>query len=336
LTSLYRDGVPLTEHVGVGRFDRAVQLVAAGALVLTAASFLGSRYWLLELLTHFRFQYVCGALLLFAIAGIRRRPGSSFIALFVATANLIPMLPYVMPGTASAQAGQFSLRIMSLNVHFRNGDHAAVRALIEHEDPDIIGLSEVSQGWIDGLVALAAEYPHSVLRPEDGANGLALYSRVPLHELETSPYVEDGIQTAISVDVELPATVATVTLAHLMAPTSPGKAALRNLQIEKITEMAGTYPNDNQILIGDLNITPWSPYYAQLQQDAGLANAAAGRGYLPTWPASFYALQIPIDHILLSDGFQVERIRRAARFGSDHLPIVADVSIPGTGPDQPR
>jgi endonuclease/exonuclease/phosphatase (EEP) superfamily protein YafD len=336
LTSLYRDGVPLTEHVGVGRFDRAVQLVAAGALVLTAASFLGSRYWLLELLTHFRFQYVCGALLLFAVAGIRRRPGSSLVALFVATANLMPMLPYVMPGTAAAQAGQFSLRIMSLNVHFRNGDHAAVRALIEHEDPDIIGLSEVSQGWIDGLAALAAEYPHTVLRPEDGAHGLALYSRVPMHELETSPYVEDGIQTAIFVDVELPASRATVTLAHLMAPTSPGKAALRNLQIGKITEMAGAYPNDNQILIGDLNITPWSPYYAQLQQDAGLANAAAGRGYLPTWPAGFYALRIPIDHILLSDGFQVERIRSAGQFGSDHLPIVADVSIPGTGPDQPR
>jgi len=313
-----------------------VQVIAAGALVLTAASFLGDRYWLLELLTHFRFQYVCGALLLFAVAVTRRRPGSTFIALFVATANLIPMLPYVMPGTASAQAGQFSLRIMSLNVHFRNGDHAAVRALIEHEDPDIVGLSEVSHGWIDGLAALTAEYPHTLLRPDDGAHGLALYSRVPMQEVETSPYVEAGIQTAITVDVELPTSRATLTLAHLMAPTSPGKAALRNLQIEKIAEMAGTYPNDNQILIGDLNITPWSPYYAQLQQDAGLANAAAGRGYLPTWPAGLYALQIPIDHILLSDGFQVERIRSAAPFGSDHLPIVADVSLSGTGPDQPQ
>lgn len=304
-------------------------------LLLTAVSWLGSRYWLPELLTHFRLQYVCAALILLAVSIIRRQPGSGLIAAMVAAANLIPLLPYVTPGAAPAQAGLISLRVMSINVHFRNRDYGRVRALIEHEDPDIVGLSEVSGEWIAGLAALAEAYPHAVLRPEEGAYGLALFSRVPVRELATSPYVEAGIQTAISVEVEFQGNRAILTLAHLMAPVSPDKASLRNLQLKKIAEMAGTYPYDNQILIGDLNITPWSPYYVQLQ-DAGLANAASGRGYLPTWPAGFYALQIPIDHILLSGEFEVQQIRRAASFGSDHLPILADVAIAGASPDQPQ
>jgi endonuclease/exonuclease/phosphatase (EEP) superfamily protein YafD len=141
-------------------------------LLLTAVSWLGSRYWLPELLTHFRLQYVCAALILLAVSIIRRQPGSGLIAAMVAAANLIPLLPYVTPGAAPAQAGLISLRVMSINVHFRNRDYGRVRALIEHEDPDIVGLSEVSGEWIAGLAALAEAYPHAVLRPEEGAYGL--------------------------------------------------------------------------------------------------------------------------------------------------------------------
>jgi endonuclease/exonuclease/phosphatase (EEP) superfamily protein YafD len=328
------DGRPWSiTRIGTGNIDFAVRFAAVASLILTIGSWLGSSYWLLELLTHFRIQFVAGAVVLLVVAAARRKPGSSFVALFVAAANLIPLLPYVLPGAADAQAGQSPLRIMSVNVLFRNNDHGALRALIEREDPDIVGLLEVNDAWIKGLAGLTAKYPHSVLRPEDGAYGLALYSRIPIRELETSPYIQDGTQTAVLVEVEIHDRRAILTLAHLMAPTSARKAGLRNLQIAKITEMIGTDRGHEHILIGDLNITPWSPYYAQLEEEAGLANAAGGRGYLPTWRTGFNVLKIPIDHILLSDAFEVQQFRTAAPFGSDHLPIVADVAVSGANAD---
>ena len=320
-------------RIGTGNIDFAVRFAASASLLLTIGSWLGSRYWLLELLTHFRIQFVAGAVVLLVVAVARRTPGSSFVALFVAAANLIPLLPYVLPGASNAQAGQDSLRIMSANVLFRSNDHGALRALIEREDPDIIGLLEVNDAWMEALAGLTAEYPHSVLRPEDGAYGLALYSRIPVRELQTSPYIQDGTQTALLVEVGIHDERAILTLAHLMAPTSARKAGLRNLQIAKITEMIGTDRGHEQILIGDLNITPWSPYYAQLEEKAGLLNAAGGRGYLPTWRTGFNVLKIPIDHILLSDAFEVRQFRTAAPFGSDHLPIVADVAVRGANAD---
>jgi endonuclease/exonuclease/phosphatase (EEP) superfamily protein YafD len=325
------------DRIGAGRLERVVQVAAGAALLLTAGSWLGSKYWLLELLTHFRMQFVAAAAVLLAVAMVRRRPGGSFVALLVAAANAIPLLPFIMPGVmpgaidaeAGQWAGQSSTRIMSANVRMRNNDHGALRAQIERESPDIVGLLEVDDAWIEGLSGLQAEYPHRVLRPEDGAYGLALYSRFPIRELETSPYIQDGTQTALSVEVELEDTHVTLTLAHLMAPVSAGRAGLRNLQIETISGMIRMDRGHEQIVIGDLNITPWSPFYAPLEKEAGLVNAARGRGYLPTWPAGFNVLKIPIDHMLSSDGVHVQRFRTGAETGSDHLPIIVDVAIPG-------
>ncbi|HEX2138714.1 MAG TPA: hypothetical protein VHG33_03270, partial [Woeseiaceae bacterium] len=65
---------------------------------------------------------------------------------------------------------------------------------------------------------------------------------------------------------------------------------------------------------------------------AKMKNAALGRGYLPTWPAGFSLLKIPIDHCLVSDALHVASFDTGGDFGSDHLPIVIDLSV-GVDPD---
>jgi endonuclease/exonuclease/phosphatase (EEP) superfamily protein YafD len=251
------------------------------------------------------------------------------MAVFVVVANLIPLLPYAMPGAVDAQAAQPSLRVLAANVNLRNSDYQAALALIETEEPDVVCLLEVTDAWMDGLADLQLHYPHSVIRPEEGAYGIALFSRHPISELEGSPYTEDGVQTAIRVGVEMKERQVVLTLAHLKAPTSASKSALRNRQIATMAEMIGRDLGREHILIGDFNITPWSPQYWPLEETAGLRNAARGRGYSPTWPAGFGLMGIPIDHILLSDGIEVVQFRTGAAFGSDHLPVVADLAVAG-------
>jgi hypothetical protein len=67
------------------------------------------------------------------------------------------------------------------------------------------------------------------------------------------------------------------------------------------------------ILLGDLNVTPWSPHFRQLLQQTGL-------------PAQVPPLRIPLDHCLVSPAFQVIERRVGPRLGSDHLPLIVTLA----------
>jgi endonuclease/exonuclease/phosphatase (EEP) superfamily protein YafD len=307
--------------------DRFVAAAAAAGLVATLASYLGATYWLPELLTHFRMHFATGLILVLLGALACRRFGVATVAAALAAANLVPMLPYIAPGPPQAEAGQAEIRVMSANVSLRNADYAALRAAIVQENPDIIGLQEVTGKWLDELSPIRSDYPFTVLRPEEGAYGLALFSRFPIRELGSSPYLEEGIQTAVSVEMEVGQKSVTLVLAHLKAPTTPRNAKLRNRQIDRLADMIGSDRNDEQILVGDFNTTPWSPYYLPLETEANLANAARGRGYRATWPVGLGFLKIPIDHCMVSPGLRVRQMRTGGDIGSDHFPIIVDVAF---------
>lgn len=317
----------MTKGMPNRRIDQAIWLATLAALALTAASWLGGTLWLMELLTHFRFQFAAGALILIVVAILRRRPAVAAAAALVLVLNSLPLLQYAMPVAADAYAGEARLRVMAANVRYSNRDYERTLALIAAENPDVVGLVEVTDAWIDGVSGLREGYPYHVILPDEGAHGLALFSRVPIEELGDSPYREADHLTAVRVRADLPDRAVILTLAHLIAPTTPKRSRIRNRQIRTIAGMAAADRELEQIVIGDLNVTPWSPHYAALEQ-AGLANAARGRGYTATWPAIFGPLGIPIDHVLLSPGLHAQGFRSGASFGSDHLPVVADIALP--------
>ncbi|HEX2140159.1 MAG TPA: endonuclease/exonuclease/phosphatase family protein, partial [Woeseiaceae bacterium] len=308
-------------------FDRLLTGAALAAFLVTAASFLARTSWLLELITHFRFQMALASTVLLVCALARRRLVVAVLAGLAASANAAPLVPYALAGTAEAAAAARPIRVMAANVHYRNLDYAALLEQVREQDPDVLGLMEVDQAWLDEISALESEFRWTLLRPEAGAYGLALYSKLPFRPLPESPYIEEGLQTAIGVELEMEQAPVTLVLAHVRAPTTPGRAELRNVQFERLAKMLQSDDNDAKILVGDLNTTPWSPYYRQLASAAGLSNAALGHGYLPTWPAGFSLLKIPIDHCLVSDALRVVDFRTGEDFGSDHLAIVIDLAI---------
>lgn len=308
-------------------FNRLVSAGAVAALLVTAASFLARASWLLELLTHFRLQLALGSTVLLVIALARRRLVTAALAALAVAANTAPLVPYLLAGPAIAAASAGSLRVMAANVHYRNAGYAALLEEVRRQDPDVLGLMEVDQAWLDGLSALEAEYRWKVLEPQEGPYGLALYSRVPFRLLPESPYTEGGLQTAIALELAVDESPLTLVLTHVRAPTSPGKAELRNAQFAGLARLLDADPNEAKVLLGDLNTTPWSPYYRQLASATDMRNAALGHGYQPTWPAGFSLLQIPIDHCLVSDALRVGSFRTGTDVGSDHLPIIVDLSL---------
>jgi endonuclease/exonuclease/phosphatase (EEP) superfamily protein YafD len=324
-TEAARSGVSKSRGGLWARLDRYLLICVVAGFVVTVLSFFGAYSWLLELLTHFRLQVACGSALLLAAAALRRHPVVSAAAAITAAANLVFLLPYVWPQAQTARAAPHAIRILVANVGRKNEDYEAVRKLVASEHPDVVGLLETDRGWQHALSDVSMQFPYRVLRPESGAYGILLYSRLPLQEVAGSPYRYGGVQTAISVVLDLLETRTTMVLAHLMAPMRPSLGRLRADQLADLARMFESDPNKGQILIGDLNITPWSPGYSILERHRGLANAALGKGYVGTWPTRPAFLRIPIDHCLVSDAFDVADLRAGPDIGSDHLPLIVDL-----------
>lgn len=83
-----------------------------------------------------------------------------------------------------------------------------------------------------------------------------------------------------------------------------------------------------KLLTGDLNTTMWSHSFTGLLRESGMSDARRGFGLMPSRPVPPPALlRTPIDHCLVGGGVAVEAIKTGGRTGSDHRPLVADVSF---------
>ena len=114
---------------------------------------------------------------------------------------------------------------------------------------------------------------------------------------------------------------------HPLPPASAAYARLRNEQFREIAAQVRRCAMP-AIVLGDLNSTPWSPYFKELLRDSGLQNASQGRGLFGSWPAWMPLMRIPLDHCLASPSIRINNMRLGPGIGSDHLPLVVDVQIP--------
>ena len=85
--------------------------------------------------------------------------------------------------------------------------------------------------------------------------------------------------------------------------------------------------NGPLILLGDLNLTPWSPIYGDFIRRSGLVNSSQGRAIHPSWPSFSPLFLIPIDHCLHNDGIAIKSERVGKSVGSDHLPVIVEFGL---------
>jgi endonuclease/exonuclease/phosphatase (EEP) superfamily protein YafD len=258
---------------------------------------------------------------------LARRYKISLLLLLAAALNLHAVLPSFMQAQAgTVQAGP-SLRALSLNVRKENSSYEQVARILQHHAPNFFVLQEVNDAWLDALEDLRSMYPYSIEHPREDAFGMALFSKAPLKQS----------QIVYPADSEIPALIATIPVAgstltilamHPPPPTREGTAKLRNAQLAGIPEMLDAFEGP-VVVMGDLNISPWSYYFERLLTQTGLESSSRGRGVLPTWPAGLITpLRIPIDHFLHSKEIEVVSSVVGDDVGSDHLPVIVDFKLP--------
>lgn len=101
---------------------------------------------------------------------------------------------------------------------------------------------------------------------------------------------------------------------------------LRNEQLEEIAEFVRDKPG-HVVVLGDLNVTPWSKSFQKFTESANLRDSRRGFGVNATWPAWLGGLGIPIDHCLVSEGIVVRNVETGESVGSDHRPLIAEFFV---------
>jgi len=306
-------------------------LLEVGAVLICAASlaaFLAKSWWVFELACHFR-PHLAVVLAAFSALWIllkRRR-----LALTCATFALINCLfvgSLLLPAKNVAPASGSRLQLVSLNVHTPNQRADLVLKFLRDSDADVVLLMEVNNRWMDELLPLKTIYPHCVAAPRKDNFGIALFSKLPLAEtniIELGEAEVPSVTTQIILDGRKIFLIGT----HPLPPGSAEYARMRNDQLAKIRELVKqqTLPT---VVIGDLNMTPWSPYFSDLLKGTGLKNSSQGLGVFNSWPAGLQWVGIPIDHCLVSPEFFVAYKQVGGRVGSDHLPVMVNLQIART------
>jgi endonuclease/exonuclease/phosphatase (EEP) superfamily protein YafD len=304
--------------------NRGFMLAAVTASLCSVTGYLGELHFLLELTSHFKVQYLrIGFCCLFFFL-MSRKNSWCLVSLFCIAINLVEVVPWYLPQPASAGETVTQLRVLQSNVLTSNRQYYKVISLVRKEKPDVAVFIEVSKSWAKELEVLRESFPYVFLNQDGEYFGTAIYSKLPL----ANKSIKDlgGGRKTIMAEVTIQGQLVSLLAAHPSIPTGRSGFKLRNKELAEVGDFVVKLKKP-VVMVGDFNTTMWSPHYNKFVGKAGLRNARAGFGTLPTWPTFFPLLYIPIDHCLVSPEIEVVKIRRGREVGSDHLPLITDLAI---------
>ena len=231
-----------------------------------------------------------------------------------------------------------SVRVIDYNLH--NGfntdgrlDMEALAKIIEESGADVVGLQEISRGWLiwgglDMLTWLSQRLgmPYVTGPTGDAQWGNAILSRYPIVRAETFPLPPETLDLRrgyIVAEIHIGAGRVSVVDTHFTHRSDHDE--IRKTQAGILLSAWNGAPTT--IIVGDLNADPDSEAM-QLLSDAGLVNVAAEIGTLPihTSPADNPRRQI--DYIWTSPDLGFSDLEIVNSTASDHLPVIATITLP--------
>lgn len=306
--------------VSFGGFCEVIALLALSGTWLGS---LGRHHWTLDLLSHFRLQYLVVSVLVLIFALIRRRPWMVLVALvsLLWNAQIIHAF-HQTAEKAGPEAGR-PLRVMTFNVLSGNENHVAAIEYVLKADADIVCLLEVDETWRLSLEPLRVKYPHRVEEMNDGNFGIACYTRLPLKSSEVRRLGAHGLPTVLlSLDhLGVPLTFIGT---HPIPPMGGFDAQAWRGQLTQLGEIAAGIAGE-VILAGDLNATPWCEGMRLLCGKSGLQFRCVDPVWPPTWGLKL-PMMIPIDHVLVKGGLSVQKRVIGPDLGSDHRPVTVEIA----------
>lgn len=328
-------------RLGLARLALGMLLAAQALLALVSvATLLAPWVWQADLLTFFRPHLLAASLAMLLLALCTRHRRAILIAAAVALFNLWPLAVASVPSAPPAAPGAPTVRIMSANLLNRNPHKEAFRKTVQEVRPDILVVQEDVFAWPIALDRLEG-FPYKASDLDDRLSAIDVLSRLPMKVtlIGAGPGgVKARRRRPVAVRAEIQVAPGDPPLVvYAIHPPSPRQLRYWHRRAATFAEIARhirSEPEGTRIVVaGDWNTPPWSPQFATFMDAARLAAAEA----LP-WPAAtrvFFVrgrelpqwLGAPVDRLAVKGGVGTDGQRFAPAFGSDHLPIYADLTL---------
>lgn len=314
---------------------RAARLVLAGQLgfsIAQIASMLLSReLWLADLANFIRPHLLIAgvALCVVGIALPHRSTKMGGIAALAAAAA-----PYLMlPAPAQPGDGQ-PITLVSANLLIHNTEVERFLAIPEVVSADILVLQEVRPEWQDALSATGL-WPYESSRDLPANSDMKVFSRFPITGERTvaAQSADTGGRHALRLELGVGGQKLALYAMHPQTPRRPPLWRERTAYLRDIAAALRAEPADASVVIaGDWNLPAWSPFFRDLLDVTGYRTTESRWWPAPTRFSVRFGgitwLGTPIDRVVVSPAVGLTGLTTGPRFGSNHLPVIARLTIP--------
>lgn len=319
--------------------NNRLQIYLLLVLILSILGFLGNHYFLFDIFSQFRLQYVIFAIICLLLdICLKNKLKVSHKIVYILSAsiifiNLLLIFPYI--GHSPQKVDSKDLKIALMNVLTSNNGYKDVLDTIDQNKPDVIFLEEVNNEWLSNMKVLDKIYPYSIKHPREDNFGVAFYSKSPISNKAIKDFGSFDLPSIIC-SISHNNQKYNIIGIHTTPPSNKDYFANRNLMINNLSKEI-IYKQIPTIIIGDLNTTMYSPIYISLINKTKLIDPRKEYGINPTWSPKtklgdggivekiFKIFFIPIDHILCTSELKITSYKVGKSIGSDHLPVIATV-----------
>ena len=237
---------------------------------------------------------------------------------------------------------EIELSLMTYNLFFKNKSPNSIIARIKDSNPDILVVQELTPKWkIDLDNSIGASYLYKKLIPLHGTHGIGIYSKHPIsnHQILNN---DNNLPFAQIIELKIGNKDIQLINAHL---ASPAKAVenpesffefyrinykIIEQQIIVLNKLAIESKDqfDAQVLIGDLNTTPYEPLFREMKNEWTNLNASVGSRFNFNFPNSSRIIPfLTLDYIMLRGNVKCLETKIVEGGSSDHLALTGLVKI---------
>ncbi len=302
------------------------QVVALFTVLLSIVTLFAAWHWVCELFSHFKLQYLASGILCSGVFLYYRQKWPAIVMVSVTMLNAWFVAPWYFVTDKTGHPDALAMRVVQFNVSTDNSQFGEVLDWLLAIEADLISLQEVNDDWSQALSGLENQYPYQLVIPREDNFGIAIYSRQPFTANSVMAFGPAQLPSLHLVQ-NFGGKQLNIFATHPPPPVSTPLIHQRNMQLAKLADYIRRTADNPTLLLGDLNTSMWGFHYRQFMARTRLVNARQGFGVLASWPSFLPLVRIPIDHVLLSPELYVRNLELGPALGSDHLPLVAEITF---------
>lgn len=211
------------------------------------------------------------------------------------------------------------LTILMHNILMSNDDIEALERSVSRHDPDVLFLIEFTDEWQKAVDNIRKKFRFRLEHPLETGYGMALYSKYQLQNEQIRYLVKEDIPSIDSTIAVADGRCVRFFGIH-PAPPAPQYMYDTRTKDREAYEVARLAKETDLpfIVAGDFNDINWSRPVKKFKADCEIKDPRIGRGFYPTFHANNIFINYPLDHIFLSDHFDLHTFEIIPLRGSDH------------------